>query len=398
MEGPPLAIRGAPLRDGRPHPRHPCRAWHRRRRRQVIDSAAKAAARAEAARLTALFAEAGASLVEAAILQPADILLDLYGEDIRARAYVTGDPLRGEMMLRPDFTVPVVQMHMDSGADPARYTYAGEVFRRQELDEQRPNEFLQVGEVFDGADPARADAEVFAMIARGLGDLPVRAATGDIGILMAAVRGLRTTQARKTALLRHIWRPRRFRALLDRFGGRVPLAATRVALLEKADPFAGAGPDIGLRARAEVAERIGTIRADAEAPPISAEELGLIDAILALRETLPHVISELRDIAVDLPAIGPAVQRLSDRAGALGDRGVDVEHLEFEGSFGRTALEYYDGFVFGFQAEGRPGLPPVATGGRYDALTAILGQGRAVPAVGGVIRPELVVALREGRA
>ncbi len=365
----------------------------------MIDSAAKAAARAEAARLTALFAEAGATPVEAAILQPADILLDLYGEDIRARAYVTGDPLRGEMMLRPDFTVPVVQMHMDSGADPARYTYAGEVFRRQELDEKRPNEFLQVGfEVFDGADPARADAEVFAMIAKGLGDLPVRAATGDIGILMAAVRGLRTSEARKTALSRHIWRPRRFRALLDRFGGRVPMAASRAALLAKADPFAGAGPDIGLRSRAEVAERIGTVRADAEAPPISAEELALIDAILSLRETLPHVISELRDIAVDLPAIGAAVQRLSDRAGALADRGVDVDHLEFEGSFGRTALEYYDGFVFGFQAEGRAGLPPVATGGRYDALTTILGQGRAVPAVGGVIRPELVVALREGRA
>ena len=40
------------------------------------------------------------------------LLLDLYGEDIRARAYVTSDALRGEQMLRPDFTVPVVQMHM----------------------------------------------------------------------------------------------------------------------------------------------------------------------------------------------------------------------------------------------------------------------------------------------
>ncbi|MEL6840759.1 MAG: ATP phosphoribosyltransferase regulatory subunit, partial [Pseudomonadota bacterium] len=45
-------------------------------------------------------------------------------------------------------------------------------------------------------------------------------------------------------------------------------------------------------------------------------------------------------------------------------------------------------------AEARPDLPPVVTGGRYDALTAQLGQGRAVPAVGGVIRPDLVVGLR----
>ncbi len=361
----------------------------------MISTTAKAAARAEAARLTAHFIAAGAVPIEAAILQPADILLDLYGEDIRARAYVTGDPLRGEMMLRPDFTVPVVQMHMESGADPARYTYAGEVFRRQETDDTRPNEFLQVGfEVFDGTNAAAADAEVFATIAAALGDLPVRAATGDIGILVAAVAGLRTTPLRKAALVRHIWRPRRFRALLDRFGGKQPAPPHRAALLAAADPFAAAGPEIGLRTRAEVAERIENLRIDASAPPISAEEIDLIDAILSLRETLPHVLSELRDISVDMPAIVPAVRRLGERTDALAARGVDVEALDFEGNFGRTSLEYYDGFVFGFSSLRHANLPPVATGGRYDALTRVLGQGRVVPAVGGVIRPELVVRLR----
>ena len=358
-------------------------------------SATKAAAWAEADRLSAIFRAAGAEPIEAAILQPADILLDLYGEDIRARAYVTADPLRGEMMLRPDFTVPVVQMHMDSGADPARYTYAGEVFRRQETDEARPNEFIQVGfEVFDGQNPAQADAEVFATIAGALADLHLRAATGDIGVLMAAVRGLRTTEARKVALLRHIWRPRRFRALLDRFGGRIPVPASRLALLEAADALAGAGPGIGLRSRAEVADRIVALREDAAAPPISAEEIGLIDAVLGLRETAPNVLSALRDIAVDLRAILPVVGQMAERLDALSGRGMDVDRLDYEGNFGRTSLEYYDGFVFGFYAASRPDLPPVATGGRYDALTRVLGRGRAVPAVGGVIRPEVVLGLR----
>ena len=93
-----------------------------------------------------------------------------------------------------------------------------------------------------------------------------------------------------------------------------------------------------------------------------------------------------------------AVATFAARLDALSARGVDVEALEFEGKYGRTSLEYYDGFVFGFYAARRPDLPPVATGGRYDALTRMLGQGRAVPAVGAVIRPELVVRLREGRA
>ena len=109
---------------------------------------------AKAAELRALFEAHGAVAVEPPILQPADTLLDLYGEDIRARAYVTSDALRGEQMLRPDFTVPVLQMHMAHGAEPARYTYAGEVFRRQEHDPARANEYVQVGfEIFDRADP-----------------------------------------------------------------------------------------------------------------------------------------------------------------------------------------------------------------------------------------------------
>lgn len=338
----------------------------------------------------------GAQVVEADVLLPAETLLDLYGEDIRARAYLTSDPLRGEMVMRPDFTVPVVQMHMESHADPARYTYTGKVFRKQEEDIRRANEYLQVGyEVFDGHAPAAADAEVFAAVAAALDGLPVRAATGDIGILMAAVRGLKTTDARKAALLRHIWRPDRFKALLKRFAGITPVPASRVRLLADADPFANAGPDIGLRSRADVAARIAALRDDAAADPISGEEIALIDALLRLNETTPHVLSALRDIAVDLPAILPAVDRFSDRMAALSNQGVDVDTLAFEGSYGRTSLEYYDGFVFGFYATGID-MPPIATGGRYDALTLQLGQGRAAPAVGGVIRPDLVLALREG--
>ena len=365
--------------------------------------ATKADVRAEAERLLARFREAGAVPVEADILQPAETLLDLYGEDIRSRAYVTRDPLRGEMMLRPDFTVPVVEIHMGRGAERARYTYLGEVFRKQEHAGERPSEFLQVGyEIFDPADPAAADAEVFALFAGLLAPLGLRAATGDLGILLAAVRGLSTTDRRKAALLRQIWRPRRFRALLDRYGGRSPVPETRAALLAALERdgakavMAAAGPMIGLRSREEIAARLAALAEDAAAPPIAEGEVALIEDILALRETSPAALSRLRDVAVDLPAIAPAVDRFEARLAALQVRGIDVGRLDFEASYGRTTLEYYDGFVFGFYAEARPDLPPVASGGRYDALTSVLGQGRGVPAVGGVIRPALVADLREG--
>ncbi|WP_299428308.1 ATP phosphoribosyltransferase regulatory subunit [uncultured Shimia sp.] len=356
----------------------------------------KSKIRARAAALASDFEAAGALPVETPVLLPAEALLDLYGEDIRGRAYVTSDALRGEQMLRPDFTVPVVQMHMAHGAEPARYTYAGEVFRRQEDDPARANEYIQVGyEVFDRENPAASDAEVFAVMQNALKGVELRAATGDIGILAAAVAGLETTDRRKRALARHIWRPRKFKALLDRYSGRVEMPASRVALLAKDDPMAHGFADIGLRSQAEVAERIDGLRDEAAADPISPLQVELIEALLNVRETLPNALEHIRDLAVDMPAITEATFRLRDRMHALEARGVDVSSLEFEASYGRTSMEYYDGFVFGFYVPGRADLPPVATGGRYDALTQVLGQGREIPAVGGVIRPGILVQLED---
>jgi len=358
----------------------------------------KGAVRAEAQRLMAGFAARGAVEVDPPILQPADTLLDLYGEDIRARAYITHDPVLGEAMLRPDFTVPVVQMHMAGGAEPARYTYAGEVFRAQEEAAHRAPEYIQVGyELFDGSDAAGADAEVFALIADGLKGQGFRAATGDIGLIIAAVNGLTTTPHRRAALMRHIWRPRRFRCLLERFAGRTPAPEGRAALIADGTPLDTDAPLIGLRTQAEIEDRIADLREDAAAPPIPEHEVRIISDLLGLRETTENIAEHLHDLAVDMPGLGPAITRFDARVEALASHGIDVGQLDFEGSYGRTTLEYYDGFVFGFYAEGRPDLPPVATGGRYDALTRRLGQGREIPAVGGVIRPELALAIQGSR-
>ena len=129
---------------------------------------------------------------------------------------------------------------------------------------------------------------------------------------------------------------------------------------------------------------------DAETPPIKATEAALLYDLLGLEAPAGHALRHLRGITPMLPAIGPAVDRFAARLEALATRDVDVATLAFEASHGRTALEYYDGFVFSFV----DGEVPVASGGRYDALTAVLGAGAFIPAVGGVIRPELVTRLK----
>lgn len=358
--------------------------------------------RAEAETLFAAFQKAGAVPVEADILLPAGALLDLYGEDIRARAYVTQDPLLGEMMLRPDFTLPVVQAHMAHGADPARYCYLGEVFRKQDHPGLRAREYLQVGfEVFDRTAPEAADAEVFALFSQLLGPLNLTPATGDIGILLAAIKGLDTTDRRKAALLRHVWRPKRFRDLLARFSGLSPQHTARQDLLDRLSRttpealLAAAGPLIGLRTEAEITARTHALIEDARAAPISKEAGNVLARLLALEAPAARALQDLRDVSQAMPAISQAVDRFEKRLEALTLLGIDVTDLPFAASHGQSSLEYYDGFVFSFHGPDQT-LPPVASGGRYDALTSVLGQGRSIPAVGGVIRPAMVAALKGG--
>ena len=117
--------------------------------------------------------------------------------------------------------------------------------------------------------------------------------------------------------------------------------------------------------------------------------------LLQLQAPAGAALNHLRGISAHLPAIAPAVDRFASRLDALAARGVDVKTLAFEASHGRTAMEYYDGFVFSFVGSGFVGGEEVAaSGGRYDALTAVLGQGLSIPAVGGIVRPHQVVALR----
>lgn len=358
------------------------------------------ALRAEVGRLMARFSANGAVAVEPAALLPADLLIDLYGEDLRARAYTTHDPVLGEQMLRPDFTVPVAQMHMESGEAEGRYAYAGSVWRRQEPGSARPVEYLQCGfEAFGEGNIAQADAEVFALLAEALRTAPVAPVIGDMGIILAGIEALDTTAPRKAALMRHLWRPARFKRLLERYATRPAPSKTRAALLKATasgaleETLASHGPLIGLRSIAEIKARAELLLADTATPPIPAAQVTLLEEALAVKAPLNEALKTLRSIAAQMPSLTQAVDLIEARAEAMAAFGIDGFQLPFEASYGRTTLEYYDGFVFGFTAGARPDLPQIAQGGRYGALTRALG--RKTPAVGGIIRPEALLALGE---
>ena len=347
---------------------------------------------AVAARLLAAFEAKGAQVVTPDCLQPAALLLDLYGESIRARAYTAHDPVDGELMLRPDFTVPVAQAHFTSGRGAARYAYAGPVWRRQDPGSARGRENWQAGfEVFEAEDPAEAEALVFSTITSAVAASGATPRTGDLGFIFAAIAGLKTTETRKAALRRHVWRPGRFSRLLARYAGTVPFEVDSRTLPKPPSPEADLP---GRRGAADVAARLEALEADRQAPALAKEEVALFSRITSLAGPSDDCHHRLAALAAEFPSLDVPVAAFARRLEAFDRSGIAPAGIPFDGGFGRQSMEYYDGFVFAFEVGDGPA---VAQGGRYDPLTAVLGGGQATPAVGGVVRPAVLAEL-EGRA
>src|SRR5215213_9857329 len=170
---------------------------------EAVTMAAAPDARAEA--LVASYERAGYARIAPALLQPAEPFLDLSGEDIRKRMYLTLDPSGRELCLRPDLTIPVSRDYLASAraGKPTGYCYLGPVFRHRD---NGPNEFLQAGiESFGRSDTAATDAEMLALGLEATAHYGVAAPEirmGDVGLFAALVAALDLAPAWKRRLIK----------------------------------------------------------------------------------------------------------------------------------------------------------------------------------------------------
>ena len=71
-----------------------------------------------AQQLVSSYVRAGYTPIDPPIVQPAEPFLDLSGEDIRRRMFLTSDPLEHELCLRPDLTIPLHYNDYDIFREP----------------------------------------------------------------------------------------------------------------------------------------------------------------------------------------------------------------------------------------------------------------------------------------
>src|SRR5690606_36157038 len=99
--------------------------------------------------------------VNTPVIQPADPFLDMAGEDLRRRIFLTESETGKSLCLRPEFTIPVCLRHIQTATGtPKRYSYLGEVFRQRRED---ANEFYQAG-IEDLGEPDIAAADARAIL------------------------------------------------------------------------------------------------------------------------------------------------------------------------------------------------------------------------------------------
>lgn len=375
----------------------------------------------QAALIMAVFIEAGCEAVAPAIIQPADVFLDVVGEDLRARTYVFSDPEGQELCLRPDLTVPACRLYLSRhpAADVARrYCYNGSVFRFQPLgaDAARPNEFRQAGfELLGEGDAEAAETEALVLVAKALsasGQFPYQVRMGDLGLFQALLADLDMPERGRQRLRAQFWRPEAFHAALARLtaaapGSLIGLPAELLASLDPADAAASEtrvadyiqakGMDlIGARPVSEITAGLLAAVADSRAEPIPAATGRLIENYLRVSGPAPAALGALKGaIGMAGPRSVTAVAAFARRLDLLAKAGIDTERLAFSAEFGRS-LEYYTGFVFDIVSDRLGERAAIAGGGRYDRLLRAAGAPRDVPAVGSAIHTERLLSVVNG--
>ncbi|MGS4885367.1 ATP phosphoribosyltransferase regulatory subunit [Roseibium sp. MB-4] len=350
-----------------------------------------------------LFQAAGHALVSPPMLQPANVLLDLIGEDIRRRLYLTQGADGADLCLRPDFTIPVCRHHVAHGDNtlPTGYCYHGPVFR------QRPDglgEIPQMGaESLGRTDIAEADADLLALAIEalstfGLEDVSIR--IGDETIFAAVLAGLGLPAVWQRRLRDLFGETDKLAVAVERMaGGTTSDDETRdvrlgfLAALEGADPKAAhavvedllsiAGISaVGGRTPAEIADRFLEQAALTRGTSGHGKAADALKSYLAIMTDGANAVTALNAFAAkyDLDLRQP-IAAFEQRLEALTNKGIEPARLAFAADFGRR-LDYYSGFVFEIHGGIETHDGPLVGGGRYDKLVTLLGAQTDVPAIG----------------
>jgi ATP phosphoribosyltransferase regulatory subunit len=349
-----------------------------------------------AADLLADFERLGTLRVDTPVIQPAEPFLDMAGEDLRRRIFMTESETGKSLCLRPEFTIPVCLRHIETATGtPQRYSYLGEIFRQRR---EGANEFYQAGiEDLGETDVASADAraisDAIAILTARLPGKTLDVTLGDQSVFEAVVAACGLPAGWQKRLIHAFGNSAQIDTLLTRLSSPQPVTglsaeieallasgddATLIAHLDETMEATGYSTNAS-RSPKEIAARLKEKRA-LEKTALDGRTLAVLREFLSLNMPLANAPAALFAFAEKSGlTLDGALSRFDARVAALGNAGVDAKALTYRAAFGRP-LDYYTGMVFEIVIEGSSAV--LAGGGRFDRLMTLLGAQERIPAVG----------------
>lgn len=341
----------------------------------------------------------GTERVDTPVIQPAEPFLDMAGEDLRRRIFMTESETGKSLCLRPEFTIPVCLRHIETATGtPKRYAYLGEVFRQRR---EGSNEFYQAGiEDLGEPDVARADAravrEAHRVLSNRLPGIDLSIVLGDQSVFEAVVAACGLPAGWQKRLVHAFGNQEHLQKLMADLSDPAPAGvfgpeverlaslgtlddeAKLVAHIDAAMEATGYSTNAS-RSPADIARRLREKR-ELASTRLDARTLALLREFLALELSLAEAPRALAAFAEKAGlSLGEALLRFESRVAALSEAGVDPASITYRAAFGRP-LDYYTGLVFEIAPAGDALV--LAGGGRFDRLLTLLGAKERIPAVG----------------
>ena len=374
--------------------------------------------RAVQARLLNLLSSYGYRYIDVPVLQPTDLFLRKSGGELASQMFSFLDLSGRQVSLRPEFTAPIMVQHLqESGAVPwpARWRYAGPVFRFGGPDSDDSGQFMQVGAELIGSTAVLADAELISLAAHvvrelGIEDCQIR--LSDLRVLQGLLDTLDLSDRAKSFLADSLpslssgdggTEDFRERAEYLHITGQDPEnhdLAPAIAGLDDEQARQvlrgflhwrhGDAPELGQRHPDEVLERLLRKLRGSDDQARLDHAFSLVTDLARIKGAPETACRQARQVLQSAGADPSSLDRLLRLAEILGNDGLMGVDLQIDFGLAR-GFAYYNGIIFQVSHPAR--TAPIGGGGRYDPLALALGSRMPVPALGFAYNLDTLAAL-----
>ena len=366
--------------------------------------------------LLELMAGFGYLRLETPILEPTELFLRKSGGELASRIYSFTDPGNNSVSLRPEFTSSIMRHYLEHAAEidlPARWQYAGPVFRHEVSNPQVGGQFTQIGAELVGSSSLIADAEVLGLAGTVLSHLGVadwRLELADLDVLNSVLDAVGVSERARSFIISSVPQLSVGRHAVPRVlteasqlhltghNGEDQYLSQAIEGLDEVQAKVvlggllhwGAADQLGQRKPGEVVDRLLRKLRGSDSEDKLRRGLEFASDLAAVRGEPKLALEVAGNVVKAASADGAAFHRLSELLELLTSDPEIAGHLVLDFGLFR-GLAYYNGIVF--ELKHSASTDSLGGGGRYDGLARSLGSWESVPALGFAYNLEALVAV-----